>query len=106
MLFLVAGGIFDWVLINLRALPELLLSLGVLILVVYGLKRWIGKLSTALLIFWAYHLTEEAQVFMFMGGNGLLLTGSWGGICKGLLVIACIWLLLVYRNNERGEGDS
>ena len=75
----------DWVFINIRALPELLLSLVVLILVIYGSRRWIGKVSSVMLILWVYYLSRETRVFMFMGGNGLLLASNWRAYRRGCL---------------------
>nr|YP_001633645.1 NADH dehydrogenase subunit 2 [Negombata magnifica]CAM06610.1 NADH dehydrogenase subunit 2 [Negombata magnifica] len=85
--------------------PELLLSLVVLILVVYGLKGRILKLSIVLLIFvvlMSYWLRVD------FGANGLLLTNGWVDISKGVLIMACVLLLLMYsyKNQEREEGDS
>lgn len=91
--------------------PELLLSLVVLVLVVYGLRGGILKASIVLLVlvvlisFW---LRLDFQLLVDYAVNGLLLTNEWADMSKGVLVISCVSLLLIssYKSQEREVGDS
>ena len=59
--------------------PELLLSLGVLILVVYGLRGRILKVSIVMLIlgiFISLWWREESMFVVNYGANGLLLSSG------------------------------
>nr|YP_009158771.1 NADH dehydrogenase subunit 2 [Crella elegans]AKO90228.1 NADH dehydrogenase subunit 2 [Crella elegans] len=95
----------------LGVFPELLLSLVVLILVVYGLRGGILKVSIMLLIlvvlisFW---LRPELTFIINYVVNGLLLTSGWVDMSKGVLVISCAALLLLfsYKSQEKESGDS
>lgn len=90
--------------------PELLLSLGVLILVVYGLKGRLLKVSIVMLIliiFSSLCWREESMFVVNYGVNGLLLSSRWVDLLKGVLVIACFSLLLMYNyKREEKEGAN
>lgn len=89
--------------------PELLLSLGVLILVVYGLRESILKVSIVMLILVISISLYWREIFIFIVNYGasdlLILFSGWADLLKGALVIACISLLLMYNyKNEKTEG--
>ena len=91
--------------------PELLLSLGVLILIVYGLRGRILKVSIVMLIlivFISLCWGEESMFVVNYGANGLLLSSGWVDLLKGVLVIACFSLLLMYdyKSEEREGANS
>ena len=95
----------------LGVFPELLLSLAVLVLVVYGLRGGILKASIVMLILAvliSLWLRLELEFMVNYVVNGLLLTSGWVDISKGVLVISCVSLLLVYsyKSQERERGDS
>nr|YP_001648543.1 NADH dehydrogenase subunit 2 [Iotrochota birotulata]ABW83878.1 NADH dehydrogenase subunit 2 [Iotrochota birotulata] len=90
---------------------ELLLSWVILILVVYGLKGRLLKVSILMLIIVgmiSLWLRAELVYTVDYGINGLLLTSDWVDISKGLLVIVCVSLLLMYsyKSQEKEGGDS
>lgn len=91
--------------------PELLLSLGVLILIVYGLRGRILKVSIVMLILIvliSLYWREESMFVVNYGANGLLLSSGWVDLLKGVLVIACFSLLLMYdyKSEEREGANS
>lgn len=90
--------------------PELLLSLGVLILIVYGLRGPIFKVSIVMLILIFYISIcwgEESMFVVNYGVNGLLLSSIWVDLLKGMLVIACFSLLIMYNyKSEKREGAN
>lgn len=90
--------------------PELLLSLGVLILIVYGLRGRILKVSIVMLIliiFISLCWREESMLVVNYGANGLLLSSGWVDLLKGVLVLACFSLLLMYNyKSEEREGAN
>lgn len=79
--------------------PEIILSLVVLILVLYGINLSIVKVAIGAL-FVVGVVTNRvfyAEDYLIWGTDGLLLTNSWIVISKMIIVVGSVSLLLMYR---------
>lgn len=89
--------------------PEIILSLVVLILVLYGINLSIVKVAI-----WALFVVGVvtnrvfyAEDYLIWGTDGLLLTNSWIVISKMIIVVGSVSLLLMYRPMyQRGGGNE
>ena len=91
--------------------PELLLSLVILGLMVYSLRGHILKVSIMMLILVvliSFLGKGELMCVVNYATNGLLLVSGWVDLSKGVLLIACVSLLLMYsyKSQKRQGGDS
>ena len=92
-------------------LPEFLLSLVILGLMVYSLRGHVLKVSIMMLVLVVLISFWWRGVLMFVvnnAANGLLLVSGWVDLSKGVLLIACVSLLLMYsyKSQKRQGGDS
>ena len=84
--------------------PEIILSLVVLILVLYGINLSIVKVAIGAL-FVVGVVTNRvfyADDYLIWGTDGLLLTNSWIVISKMIIVVGSVSLLLMYRPMHQG----
>ena len=94
----------------IEGLFELLLSFVVLSLIIYSLKRYILKTSLIALVsiilvdFW--WRKELIFVLNYVAG-GLLLASKWTEFSKGILLIVCVSLLLMYSyKSQKKQGKD
>ena len=93
---------------DIEMVGTLLLSISVLILVIYGLRRWVLRVTIIVVALVGFTNILLEGTFTGMGDYGLLLTSCWVDVSRGLLIMAGLSLLLVYssKNIDREEGDS
>lgn len=86
--------------------PEIILSLVVLILVLYGINLSIVKVAIGALFVVGVVTNRVFYTgdYLIWGTDGLLLTNSWIVISKMIIVVGSVSLLLMYRPMyQRGE---
>ncbi len=85
--------------------PEILLSLIILILVLYGINFSIFKISVVTLVLILWGLIQLWIGILYVNDNliwwtdGLLLTNSWIVITKLIIIVGSVSLLLMYSLN-------
>lgn len=99
---------FEIIVVILWAGPEYIIIFSLLIMVIYGLKRWVYKILCVIFIFCLYtgfRVPVLPSMISPVGANGFILDTCWGGISRGMLIIVCLCLLLMY-SQKTPEGDS